>query len=79
MKECLSKRKSKGSSEVSRYVQSRPDSLGYYTDSWPYTVPLRTGPWQPVALVVGQLVLQWGNTQTIICECRGLNHRMHKQ
>ena len=33
--------------------------LGNYTYSWPCMVPLRVGPREPAAFVIGQLVLHW--------------------
>ena len=35
---------------------------------WPCTVPLRAGPWDLGAFVVGRMVLHWGNTHNIICK-----------
>ena len=35
---------------------------------WPWKVPPRVSPCVPVAFWVGQLVLHWGHTLTIICD-----------
>lgn len=73
-------RKIKASSKVLTYVQSRPaDSSAYYTDSQPCTVSLRAGPCEPVAFVLGRMVLHWGNTLAIMCKCRGLSRQMYEQ
>ena len=52
--------------KVPSSAQRVPDSGGYYSDSWPFTVPLRINPSASAAFVNVQLVLDSGNTCKII-------------
>ena len=45
--------------------------------SWSWTLPLSVSPRVPVAFIVGQLVLHWGNTRATVWNYGGLRQRMH--
>ena len=69
MKRCLPSGKSKDSLRVSASVQSRP------------LLVLNSGaiPSCTVAFGFGRLVLHWGHTFAIMCNCGGLHQRMHEK
>ena len=40
-------------------------------------VPLRLNPCVPVYIVVRQMVLHWGHTYAIVCNCGGVDQQIH--
>ena len=49
-----------------------------FDPSWLWTVPRRLSPGEPAAFGVGQLVLHWGQTRTVMCNNGSLHQRMQK-
>ena len=78
MKRFLLSGKSKDSSNVSTSVQSRPDSPGCYTESWPCTVPHRAGPGSLCSWSTGLTLRKYPCYNVQLRRCKSANH-LHLQ